>query len=1443
MRALFVINQVLELDMSACFSRGVAVTKVRGVLVRLLCCGLVFAAITAFAEPVTASDSNEARMATFDSASGTHFALSVKADFEGQPKRASDVVVYVDTSASQNGVFREDSIVALEKFLDGLNADDRVKIMAVDLDPVPLTDEFVRADSQEVDRAIDRLQARVPLGSTDMKLMLVSAPDQFESAAVRNRNVVYIGDGISRAGIVHTEALNGIVDRLVKNQISVSSFAIGPDRNMELLAILANHTGGNLYIDTDRQDSAAQAAAALADTVHDSVFWPQDNQITESVVESFPSSFPPLRSDRDSILIGTMVGSGDVELKVGGRLNGRRVEQRYEIRPEVSNKHYSFLPKMVRDARRDNGLTLPTAGSSGLMEYARVLGFRANAITSLGKQALEQGNIGSAQRLATAAMIVDPENKSAQVLAKSASYVAKKKQDDSPFGEDLFGGDSGETAEVVPDNTAESSPFGGAEESDSFPPADSPEGDGDLFGSPEEDMAVEESGDAPMESEGVVMPDDFASEPEVLPFEEPRPVETVSPLPEPTVISPSDDGLNLIGRPVDESALDRLMREEDSTAGRLILSEEQRQKVVNDKIRKQVSFELKQAREDLRTDPNSAIDRLKSMIGVLDNATDLFPENRRELRNRLESALLSSRQRKLEFDQQEAQRRLSRANSLAKERELAALARREEQLTRLINRFNSLLDEGNYEAARSVTRQALELAPQEPAAIVAAASAERASTALQYQELFEEKQRNFAAAMYEVRKASIPFPANPLMQFPDAEEWKRKKLRRAKYNSLRLTGSENDERILRALEQPATLDYDEESWSDVEQELEAKYKINIVLTQSARDDSLDVDEPITANLRGIRLKNALRLMLKEKNATFIVRDEVLQIVSIDDAESDAKYLVTNVYNVGDLVAPRFNPNGGGLAGGLGGGGGGGGLGGGGGGGFGGGAGGGGLGGGGGGGVFCIQESGLVMVRSADKSDSSADAAASVQATASTPEALVLPLKTSEGMATTWTAYFGNVFADPQSVRLTVRELMKEQKTDEVVSLILAAIEHDQRQEWMYEALTLAMQIAERPRSEIERALMSAVDLSSDVNDMLYAAHYMAHHNMEKRAIGLCKDIARAYPTRTEPILMGLRAANRIEDADGIRWATVGVYAHEWPEHPEVIDEARRSADALRLRLQQAGDSELLTEYEQELKLAKRRDCFAKVSWTGDADLDVYVQEPGGTVCSRLKPRTRSGGVMLGDEFSSGVAGSGEMAEYYILPKGFSGEYKLHVRRIWGEVTAGKVTVEIYSNYNSADQVGEVRQIDLNDPGFSVVFNVENGRRTESLETHAIASVVQEQVAASRNILAQQIDGLGGGTSIGGFDNDVRDFDRLIFGRNRLARPVGYRPIIQLIQTGTNMTVNHATTADRLYVLVSVTPLFNDIVDVFTFNSAGGADDAQGGGGGGLGGGAGGGGAF
>ncbi len=43
---------------------------------------------------------------------------------------------------------------------------------------------------------------------------------------------------------------------------------------------------------------------------------------------------------------------------------------------------------------------------------------------------------------------------------------------------------------------------------------------------------------------------------------------------------------------------------------------------------------------------------------------------------------------------------------------------------------------------------------------------------------------------------------------------------------------------------------------------------------------------------------------------------------------------------------------------------------------------------------------------------------------------------------------------------------------------------------MYEAMSLAMQAAGRPKEEIERAVMSAVDFCENAADLLYIGKYL-----------------------------------------------------------------------------------------------------------------------------------------------------------------------------------------------------------------------------------------------------------------------------------------------------------------------------------------------------------------
>ena len=119
------IISVLEFVMSKSWTK----VALRGIFVALLALGVQATPASSFANGVgfTPGD-GETRLATFDSAGETHFALSIVPEAQTQ-SRASDVVVYVDTSASQTAAFKRDSIEALKQLLGSLSVEDRVCLL------------------------------------------------------------------------------------------------------------------------------------------------------------------------------------------------------------------------------------------------------------------------------------------------------------------------------------------------------------------------------------------------------------------------------------------------------------------------------------------------------------------------------------------------------------------------------------------------------------------------------------------------------------------------------------------------------------------------------------------------------------------------------------------------------------------------------------------------------------------------------------------------------------------------------------------------------------------------------------------------------------------------------------------------------------------------------------------------------------------------------------------------------------------------------------------------------------------------------------------------------------------------------------------------------------------------------------------------------------------
>jgi RNA polymerase sigma factor (sigma-70 family) len=137
---------------------------------------------------------------------------------------------------------------------------------------------------------------------------------------------------------------------------------------------------------------------------------------------------------------------------------------------------------------------------------------------------------------------------------------------------------------------------------------------------------------------------------------------------------------------------------------------------------------------------------------------------------------------------------------------------------------------------------------------------------------------------------------------PDASEAeKREVMLWLKYGSFdKKSRSPAEKRILDALEQPTVMEFIDTPLADVVDTLKDYHAIEIQFDQKALDDvGIPSDTPITRALRGISLRSALRLMLRDLDLDFIVVDEVLLITTQEVADWTME---THVYGLhGDLA--------------------------------------------------------------------------------------------------------------------------------------------------------------------------------------------------------------------------------------------------------------------------------------------------------------------------------------------------------------------------------------------------------------------------------------------------------------------------------------------------------------------------------------------------------------
>jgi general secretion pathway protein D len=331
-----------------------------------------------------------------------------------------------------------------------------------------------------------------------------------------------------------------------------------------------------------------------------------------------------------------------------------------------------------------------------------------------------------------------------------------------------------------------------------------------------------------------------------------------------------------------------------------------RQQVLARQVAADLAHKESSARAMRDTDPKGALAALEEARKKVESS-GLDSTTRDQLLRRVDRAIAETKQF---MEQNRPQLEAAAKNNRIRqdvERQQKTKVEVGEKLALLIDEFNKLMDEQEYEKAEVVAKRAAELDPDNPVVVQVLWQAKFVRRFTNAKNIADQKEEGFVAALGEVDKADIPFAGdkNPLM-FGDAKDWQKLTKSRAKYMAdHRRQRSEREIDIEKKLRTPVSLQFTRAPLSKVLENLAKLAEVNLHLDpQGMAEEGVTSDTPVTIELRNeIMLKSALNLILEPLHLSYVIKDEVLKITS-EQMRDGQVYRVT--YNVADLVVPIPN---------------------------------------------------------------------------------------------------------------------------------------------------------------------------------------------------------------------------------------------------------------------------------------------------------------------------------------------------------------------------------------------------------------------------------------------------------------------------------------------------------------------------------------------------------
>jgi len=225
---------------------------------------------------------------------------------------------------------------------------------------------------------------------------------------------------------------------------------------------------------------------------------------------------------------------------------------------------------------------------------------------------------------------------------------------------------------------------------------------------------------------------------------------------------------------------------------------------------------------------------------------------------------------------------------------------KQKNIAELMRQYNAKFQANDLAGALAVAQRARDLDPDNPVITAALTIAQNKRNLDDYNKVKTSRNEMGRVALNDAEYQ----PGSEAVKYGvafDKERWEETR-KREPYGPQRIGKIGSKERAIESkLLTPVNLNFENTPLKQVIDDLRELHALNIYIdTPALQSQGTSLDSPITIRLDQVSLKAALNMILREVRLTYVIKDEVLQITTKENARGK---LVPVTYQIADLVVP------------------------------------------------------------------------------------------------------------------------------------------------------------------------------------------------------------------------------------------------------------------------------------------------------------------------------------------------------------------------------------------------------------------------------------------------------------------------------------------------------------------------------------------------------------